>query len=67
MKPCHDNNGTTIYVGRAILCFNVHATVEYLSRNVSIGQLLQRILKSIDFSCGLCTVKAKLRLTKRYN
>ena len=30
-----------------ILCFNVHITVEYLNRNVSIGQLLQHIPKSI--------------------
>ena len=30
-----------------ILCFNVDATVEYLNRNVFIGQLLQHISKSI--------------------
>ena len=45
MKPCHENNGAAIYVGRAAistaLSFNVHTTVEYLNRNVSIGQLLQ--------------------------
>ena len=45
MKPCHENNGAAIYVGRAAtlhnpLCFNVHTTVEYLNKNVSIGQLL---------------------------
>ena len=59
MKPCHDNNGAEIYVGRAastILCFNVHTTVEYLNRNASIGQLLRHISKS---SVVLCTVKVK--------
>ena len=30
-----------------ILCFNVRTTAEYLNRNVSIGQLLQHITKSI--------------------
>ena len=40
MKPCHENNGAAVYVGRAaILCFNVHSTVEYLNKNVSIGLL----------------------------
>lgn len=39
-----------------IFCFNVHTTIEYLNRNVSIDQLLQHILK---FYCGLWTVKAK--------
>ena len=28
------------------LCFNVHTTVEYLNKNVSIGQLLQHIPNS---------------------
>ena len=41
MKPCHENNGAAIYVGRprpcTIICFNVYTTVEYLNRNVSIG------------------------------
>ena len=48
---------------RTILCFDVHITVEYLNRNVSIGQLLQHISKSI-------VVCARLRLkmlTKTYN
>ena len=57
MKPCHENNGAAIYVACeprqcTILCFNVHPTVEYLNRKVSIGQLLQ-------IYCRLCTVKAK--------
>ena len=30
-----------------ILCFNVHTTVEYLKSNVSIGQSLQHISRSI--------------------
>ena len=29
-----------------ILCFNVRTSVEYLNRNVSIGQLLQHIPNS---------------------
>ena len=48
MKPCHENNGAAFSVGRAatvhnpfFFFFNVHSTVEYLNRNVSIGQLLQ--------------------------
>ena len=50
MKPCHENNDdAVIYVGKgrhraALLYFNVHTvTVEYLNRNVSIGQLLKYI------------------------
>ena len=46
-----------------ILCFNVHTTVEYLNKNVSIGQLLQHIPNSI-------VVRARSRpkrLTKTYN
>ena len=30
-----------------ILCFNFHTTVEFLKKNVSIGQLLQHIPNSI--------------------
>ena len=45
MKPCHENNGAAIYVGRAAtlhkpFSFNVHTTVEYLNKNVLIGQFL---------------------------
>ena len=48
MKPCHDNNGVDIYVGRAeTMHNNIHTTAEYLNGNVSIGQLLQHISKSI--------------------
>ena len=51
MKPCHENIGAVIYVGRAATLhnplFNGHTTVEYLNRNVSIGQLLQHISKSL--------------------
>ena len=36
MKPCHENNGAAIYVGRATT-----------AHNASIGQLLQHITKSI--------------------
>ena len=35
-----------------ILCFNVHPTVEYLNKNVSIGQLLQHIPNSIVVCAG---------------
>ena len=51
MKPYHENNGAAIYVGRATTLhnplFNVHNTVEYLNRNISIGQLIQHIPNSI--------------------
>ena len=42
MKPCRGNNGAALYVGRAATVHNplfIH-TVEYLNRNVFIGQLL---------------------------
>ena len=35
-----------------ILCFNVHTTVEYLKKNVSIGQLLEHIPNSIVVCAG---------------
>ena len=46
MKPCHENNSAAVYVGRTATMdspffYNVHTTVEYLNRNVFIGQLLQ--------------------------
>ena len=46
-------------------CFvlTVHTTVEYLSRNVSIGQLLQHISKSIV----VCARSRPKTLTKTYN
>ena len=46
-----------------ILSFNVHATVEYLNRNVSFGQLLQHISKSIV----VCAGSRPRMLTKTYN
>ena len=46
-----------------ILCFNVHTSVEYLNRNVSIGQLLQHIPNSIV----VCTRSRPKTLTKTYN
>ena len=68
MKPCHENNGAAIYVGTGsrpctLLCFNIHTTVEYLNRNVSIGQLLQHISKSIL----VCAGSRPKQLTKTYN
>ena len=47
----------------SILCFNVHTTVEYLNRNVSIGQLLQHIPNSIV----VCAGSRPKRQTKTYN
>ena len=46
-----------------ILCLNVHTTVEYLNTNVSIGQLLQHISKSIV----VCALSRPKTLTKTYN
>ena len=45
-----------------ILCFNVLTRVEYLNRNVSIGQLLQHISKSIV----VCVLSRPKMLTKTY-
>ena len=60
MKLCHENSGAAVYVGRAStlhnLCFNVHTTVKYLNRNVSIWSVAPTHFK---IYCGLCTVKAK--------
>ena len=68
MKLCHENNGDTIYVGTGprqctIFCLNVHTTVEYLNTNVSIGQLLQDISKSIV----ICARSRPKMSTKTYN
>ena len=61
MKPCRENNGASIYAGRVAAvhnpCFNVHTTVEYLNRNIPIGQLLQHISKSIVVCARM--IKAK--------
>ena len=46
-----------------ILCFNVHTTAEYLNTNISIGQLLQHISKSIV----VCVRSRPKMLTKIYN
>ena len=46
-----------------ILCFNVHTTIEYLNKNVSIGQLLQHISNSIV----VCAGSRPKRQTKTYN
>ena len=46
-----------------ILCFNVHTTFEYLNKNVSIGQLLQHISKSIV----VCAGSRPKRQSKTYN
>ena len=67
MKPCHENNGAAIYVGRASTLhnplFECSPTVENLNTNVSIGQLLQRISKSIV----VCALSRPKMLTKTYN
>ena len=46
-----------------ILRFNVHTRVEYLNKNVSIGQLLQHIQSSIV----VCAGSRPKRQTKTYN
>ena len=46
-----------------ILCFNVYTTIEYLNKNVSIGQLIQHIPNSIVVCAG-STPKGQ---TKTYN
>ena len=54
----HDNTGDA-YVGRTTAMhnplFNAHTTVEYLNRNISVGQFL---LVSF-FYCGLCMARNK--------
>ena len=65
MKSCHDDNGTAIYVGRGATVHNPlfkrsHYTVEYLNMNVSIGQLIQHISKSI----AVCARSRPNMLTK---
>ena len=68
MKPCHENNGAAIYVGRAAtlhnpLFYRFHHSVEYLNKNVSIGQLLKHIPNSIV----VCAGSRPKRQTKTYN
>ena len=46
-----------------VLCFNVHTTVEYLSKYLSIGQLPQHIPNSVV----VCAGSRPKRLTKAYN
>ena len=65
---CHDNNGAAIYMLEGLrpctfLCFNIHNAVAYFNRNVSIGQLLQHISKSIV----VCARSGPKMLTKTYN
>ena len=48
-----------------ILCFNVYATVEYLNRNVSIGQLLQHFL-NVRTCNVVCARSRPKMLTKTY-
>ena len=67
MKPCHENNGAAVMLEEprpcTILCFNVHTIVEYLNKNVSIGQLFQHIPNSIV----VCLGSRPKRQTKTYN
>ena len=68
MKSFHENNGAAIYVGKSRdRAANVHTTVEYLNRNVSIGQLPQHISKSIVV-CARSRPKnkAKKHTTKKF-
>ena len=49
-----------------ILCFNVHTTVEYVDKNVLIGQLLQHIPNSIVV-CARSRPKGKQKhITKKF-
>ena len=70
MKLCHENNVDAIILcwkghdgAQSFVLINVHTTVEYINRNVSIGQLLQHIPNSV-VDCAGSTPK---RLTKTYN
>ena len=45
-----------------ILCFNFHTTVEYLNKNVSIGQTLQHIPNAVV----VCAASRPKRQTKTY-
>ena len=69
MKPSHENNAVVLQFMLegprhcTILCFIVHTTVEYLNKNVSIGQLLQHILNSIV----VCVGSRAKKQTKTYN
>ena len=53
-KPCHENNGAAIFVGRAAnlqnpFFFNVHTTVEYLNKNVfSCSNTFQILFLSVQ-------------------
>ena len=53
MKPCHDNNGAAVYVGRAEAvhnpCFNDHTTAEYLNRKVYIGNCSKTFQNLLGF------------------
>ena len=46
-----------------ILCVNVHTKAEYFNRNVTIGQLLQNISKSVV----VCAWLGPKMLTKTYH
>ena len=46
-----------------ILCFNVHTTVEYLSKNVSTGKLLKHMPNYVVVRAG----SRPKRQTKTYN
>ena len=67
MKPCHEIMVLQFMLEGprpcTILCFNVRTTVEYLNKNVSIGQLLQHIPNSIV----VCAGSRPKRQTKTYN
>ena len=63
MKLCHENNGAEGPRQCIILCLNVYTTVEYFNTNVSIGQFLQHISKSIV----VCALSRPKLLTKTYN
>ena len=49
-----------------IFCFNVHTTVEYLNKKVSIGQLLQHIPNSIIVCAGSRPKSKQKYITKKF-
>ena len=71
MKRCHENSGAAIYVGRASTVHNplflgIHTTVEYLNRNVSIGQLLELDSNSIVVCARSRPNNANKNTTKKF-
>ena len=60
MKPCHENNGAAIYVGRTATVHNPLFECSHYSR-ISEQELFYWSVAPANFKiyCGLCTFKAK--------